>query len=210
MVLLAGLVFAVPYVRSAPVGVSGGLDLGWLVGGNGSSYRSGFGERIAAGYSLANTTEILLSLDHSHHVLDDAGGYFPGFDPPPSALGGGRDVIGLCGGVRVAIDRVDEWSIPAERPRVYPYGAVQVGVAFTRTTIQAPAFSGPVVLQSVSAVPTIAVGVGAELRFSRVVSALPHLEAKALLAEDVGEVDGMRRWGAELRIAPGLDIRVGF
>ncbi len=210
MLLLAGLVFAAPYVRSAPVGVSGGLDLGWLVGGNASSYRSGFGERLAAGYGLSNTTEILLSIDHAHHVLDDAGGYFATLEPPPTALGGGRDVIGLAGGIRVGIDRVDEWSLPAERPRVYPYGTVQAGVAFTRTTIQAPGFTGPVLLQSGTVTPRLAVGLGAEVRFSRRVSALPHLDAAALFAEDAGEVDGTLRWGAEVRIAPGLDVRVGF
>lgn len=213
MLLLAGLALAAepgPYVRAAPLGIHAGLDLGWPVGGNGAGYRPGFGETVRVGYSVSNTSEILLTVDHAHHVLRDVGAYFPDLPAGSGDGAGGRDVIGLGLGLRVGIDRVDEWSLPARRLRVYPFVQVGAGVGFTDTTVETAGFGGPVVLHSVAVLPRLSAAPGAELRLSRRLSLLPRVDCALLVAEDVGEVDGRSHVGAEARVAPAMDVRVGF
>ncbi len=208
MLLLAGLSLAAPSV--AALGVHGGLDVGWLVGGNGAGYRSGFGERLAVGYSLTSTTEILLALDHAHYILDDASAYFVDPATPPEALGGGRDVIGLGAGLRVRFDLGGAPSTTAGRIRTSPYARFEAGMAYTRTAVQAAGFDGMVLIRSGSTLPRLTISLGAEVRTGARVSVLPHLDTTAVIAADESEVGAVPTWGAEVRVAPGIDVRVGF
>jgi len=211
VLLLATLAAAAPaYVSPARLGVEAGVDLGWLLGGNGAGHRAGVGQSLGASLAMGTATALLIEVGHEHHVVADGSAFFMDLAAPSDSVQGGRDAVTFGAGGRIGVDAVDESSLPGGRLRVYPGAQATIGVYAWRARLATVGLDGAAVLDSSGVAPWMEVGVGAELRLGQRLSLRPHLDVGLVVARDDGERDGDESWGAEARIAPALDARVGF
>jgi hypothetical protein len=191
------------------VSIVAGLGGSFLAGGNAPGYAGGLLERLALDFPTGDLVAFSLEIDHSRHALADAGAYFSSVENVPAgSLTGFRDYFVLSPGFRFAF--------PGGRPQdgvvtVRPFVLIGLGVAFTSTLLDGAGFDGRVALRSNTAWPAPSLAAGAEIRLSRRVDLLPHLEAQVHVFEDTAEsVGGPSRVTAEWRFQPALDVRINF
>lgn len=194
--------------RERSVSVATGAGVGFVLGGNGAGYGVGLAEHVGLDFRLSRVAAIQLDVDHSHHRLGDASGYFPDLVVPADSLTGTRDYLLADAGVRVSVDLARDADPDAVRP--VPFVRFGGGAAFSDTKLTAPAFSGQTELRSRLASPMVSVGVGVELKLRQWLSLTPHARFQAIVARDDGEIDAQTAVGVETRGQAILDVVFNF
>lgn len=219
LLVLAALATAAPSGWSGPrvvgdvpprkVSIAAGIGGSWIVGENADGYGPGLAERLLVDVAAGEHAAFTLELDHARHTLEDAGAYFPAAKFPSGAITGFRDYLVVDAGFRFG----GEVGPPGDpgRVRVFPFGRVGIGLAFTSSLLDVPGFDGRVALRSNTVWPAPSLGTGVEVRVRRWLSLVPHVKTQVILTEDPAETSaGSSRVAAEWRFQPALDVSINF
>lgn len=199
MFLLVHIALAAPDLA---LGLGGGAS--GLVGGNAGGYTVGPTQRLGLEVGVSPRHAVRVSVEHSHHRLADASGYLVDVAVPATAAVGARDYLVVEFAAKLGVGPAPR----AEGFGLLPYTHLGVGVAATDTRLQLASLDGRTPLRSRVPLPLVDLGFGLGARVRPWVTLSPELRVQALLAEDVGEVDGQSNWGTEVRIVPTLDAHV--
>jgi hypothetical protein len=207
-VILAALAHASePAPRPILVGV--GLGGSFLAGeGSAAAFGGTWTERLAAHFAVSPFSSLGLELEHARHPLVDAGGLFEDGQAPEEEFSGGyRDYLVLDLGARVGFRTYAD-----ARPPIVPtpFFRLGMGAVFSATRFAFPSLQGTSAMESRATAPMLGIGLGCELRIRDWIGLTPQFKAEVLLAADRGEIDDVEVFRVESRLAPTLDLTLGF